>query len=601
MSAPLLPNTEFLSVDQIETVAVTLERTAREVSGPVAEALEAQVASLRQQATNLDLHLRSEAIVADISKRLLDAPLTNIEDSLRDALAKLGQSISVQRAYIFLLTDDGKEITGGYEWLQEGIDGHDFGQYRGVSMDAFPWSLARFKRHETIVITRPEELPAEAAPEREGCESLKVAAYVHIPLTLDNHLLGWLGFDTVGNSRRWSPAELKLLEVAKNIITSAIQRKRREELIFRQRELSQRVTSIGVLAAGLAHEINNPLAVLIGNLSYIDELLAPNAIADRQLSSALSQAFQDAREGAQQVRQIVADLRALSHGENTEVTEVDLKSLLDATLRMASNQLRHRAKIIRSYNDAPPVKANASQLGQVILNLVVNAAQAIPEGRANENEIELTAVEDTDDMVKIEIRDSGRGIPRDALARVFDPFYSTREVGGGMGMGLAVCHKIVTSYGGTINVGSVVGIGTKVTVRLPRSGVAKPKPEPKRIRILLVDDEPIIRAMITRFLREYDIVEAANGREALDHIEKSSTPFDLILCDVTMPDLGGDRVYQTIQASHPGLEERIVFITGGALSKEIDQFLKNVPNTLIQKPFEPRQLRDLVAAKLSSR
>ncbi|MEM9491627.1 MAG: histidine kinase dimerization/phospho-acceptor domain-containing protein, partial [Myxococcota bacterium] len=412
MSSRLLPGTEFLSLERLEAIASTLEELAQSFadSADASSNLVEQAGHLRRQAEQIELHLRSEALLAAISSRLLNVPLASLEAGLHESLSELGRGAGVQRAYVFLLSDDGSVLADAYEWVEDGVVAHDFDTFRGVPVTAFPWSMEQFRRGETVIVSEPEALPEEAAPERGACEALTIASYVNMPLLLDQQVLGWLGFDSVGSSKAWTVSELKLMELARDVITSAIQRKRREELVFRQRELKQRVTSMGILAAGLAHEINNPLSFVAGNISFLDEVLTAVTVSDGRVLSDVRQTLKDCHEGTQRVQRIVGDLRGLANGEDSEVTSVDVEDVINSTLRMASNQIHHRARLLRNYAGVPPVMANTSQLGQLLLNLVLNAAGAIPEGHTPDNRIEVKAYGEGERVI-IEIRDTGSGIP----------------------------------------------------------------------------------------------------------------------------------------------------------------------------------------------
>lgn len=238
-----------------------------------------------------------------------------------------------------------------------------------------------------------------------------------------------------------------------------------------------RMATIGVLAAGLGHEINNPLAYILANLEFIgteiDVLIGelPQE-ARRRLEPGLadlSQALADTSQGAHRVRTIIADLRTFARNDET-CTLVDVRQLLDASARMAAVQIRQRATVVKHYaDDVSPVLASDARLGQVFLNLVVNAAHSLADGREPErNRIELN-VHDEGEFVHVEVADTGCGIAADVLPQIFEPFFTTREAGQGTGLGLGICRRIVTQLGGEIRVSSEVGVGTRVLVRLPRA------------------------------------------------------------------------------------------------------------------------------------
>ncbi len=238
-----------------------------------------------------------------------------------------------------------------------------------------------------------------------------------------------------------------------------------------------RMAAIGILAAGIGHEINNPLAYILANLEFIATEVAsltselPDDARSRLEARILdlNQALADTSQGAQRVRTIIADLRTFSRGDETG-TLVDVRQVLDASARMAGVQIRQRATIVKTYaDDVSPVLASDSRLGQVFLNLVINAAQALPEGFAAENSrIELN-VHDEGEFVHVEVADTGCGIAADVLPRIFEPFFTTKPAGQGTGLGLGICRRIVTQLGGEIRVSSEVGVGTRFVVRLPHA------------------------------------------------------------------------------------------------------------------------------------
>ena len=570
------------------------------VSGDAHAALRQEVAALRKMRGELGLLLERGALISETSQRLLSLPPEEMESGIRGALALLGQQVKAQRCYVGLLSDDGALLIDAYEWCAPDTEPFGLETFRGKSTQAFAWTLREFQAGRTVTVTDPSMLPPEAAAEHKLFSARRVRAYVNTPLSLGGRLVGWMGFDAVGAPRNWTPEELHLLGLTGSALVSALERKRRYTLLLQEKEQEQRARSLGIIAAGLAHEINNPLSYTTGNLEYLKQRL-PCPHTPQGLADECQQVLDEALEGAVRIRRIVADLGALSMKDSGELEAVDLEAVINSTLRMADNQLRHRARVVRDYDAAVPrVRGTRTKLGQVLLNLVLNAAQAIPEGRYSEHCITLS-VRAAEDGVVLTLSDTGRGIPPDVLPRIFDPFFTTRRGSGGMGMGLAICRDIVTSLGGKISLRSEVGQGTSVEVRLPRAEQPEPQP-PVRApappctgkRVLAVDDEPRVLEMLKRLLRGHELVTAPNGREALERL-RADTGFDLILCDLMMPELTGVDVYNTVRDTWPGLQERIVFLTGGAFTPETQRFLQQVGNRLLTKPFEPAHLRELVA------
>ncbi len=387
------------------------------------------------------------------------------------------------------------------------------------------------------------------------------------------------------------------------VIRDVTQRKHTEARL----SVADRMASIGTLAAGVAHEINNPLAAVVSNLElvarHVSELGRRIAVPPELLAE-----LRDARDGAERVRQIVVDLKVFARSEDDQRGPVDVHSVLESMLRMASNEIRHRAQLVKALAPVPAVLANESRLGQVFLNLLVNAAQAIPEGHSEQNQIRIATTTDREGRVVITIADTGAGIPPDARGRIFTPFFTTKPVGVGTGLGLSICHRIVTSLGGEISFDSVLGTGTVFRVVLPALVPAVPAPAaapasptapvpdtaPRRGRILLVDDEPILTRIVERVLAaDHAVIACNSAMDALVAI-RADPRFDVILCDLMMPQMTGMDLHAELLRSLPDQAARMVFLTGGAFTPRARGFLDTVPNQRIEKPFTNAGLRALI-------
>jgi CheY-like chemotaxis protein/two-component sensor histidine kinase len=317
----------------------------------------------------------------------------------------------------------------------------------------------------------------------------------------------------------------------------------------------------------------------------------------------VAQSLSDAQQAADRVRIIVRDLRLFSRADEEVRGPVDVRRVLDSSLSMARNEIRHRANVRRDYGEVPPVDGNEARLGQVFLNLLVNAAQAMPEGRSTENQI-VVSTRASAGQVMIEIGDSGAGIPPDVLPRIFDVFFTTKPIGVGTGLGLSICHRIVSAMGGAISIDSRVGVGTTVRVSLPAVsvGVVKaPSESPsaghgsrRRGTVLIVEDEHAVARMLHKVLSSTDAVTlASTGVEALSRLE-SQPAFDVILCDLMMPEMTGMDFYRAVVSKSEALARRIVFMTGGAFTPTARTFLDQVENLRLDKPVDLKLLRQLV-------
>jgi PAS domain S-box-containing protein len=370
-------------------------------------------------------------------------------------------------------------------------------------------------------------------------------------------------------------------------------------------QMSDRMVTVGTLAAGVAHEINNPLAAVIANLELALRDLEDVSVGKRTLRE-LADGLEDAKEAADRVRQIVRDLKVFSRSDEDKRGPVDVERVLDSSLRMAWNSIRHAAKVVKTYGYVRPVLGNESRIGQVFLNLLINAAQAIGEGHAEENEIRVaTTMSESERMVVIEITDTGPGMAPEVCRRLFSPFFTTKPVGVGTGLGLSISHRIVSELGGEITVDTALGRGTCFRITLPAAsfdaladaspGASLP-PLVRRGRVLVVDDEPIIAKVVRRTLTgEHDVVGVTSAREALELLGRG-THFDVILTDLMMPEMTGMELYAELGRLDVEHTRRVVFLTGGAFTPSARAFLDGVPNPSLDKPFDAQQLRLVIAS-----
>jgi PAS domain S-box-containing protein len=374
--------------------------------------------------------------------------------------------------------------------------------------------------------------------------------------------------------------------------------------LFARMAVADRMLSVGTLAAGVAHEINNPLAYVAANLQILASELPKILYGEgetRFSREELESVLADAQEGAQRVSAIVRDLRALARSEDNANTPVDVLHVLASSIKMTHNEIRHRARVVQSYAEVPPVIANASRLGQVFLNLLVNAAHAIEDGHADSNEVRVRVHAD-DARVYVEIEDTGVGIPASVLPRIFDPFFTTKPAGVGVGLGLSICDRIVESFGGTISVTSKLGFGSTFRVALPIASKASlvsaeehPVPTQPRSRILMVDDEPAVGRSIRLLLApDHEVINVTRALEGLARLD-AGEHFDLILCDVMMPEMSGIELYEQLERRFPAYMQRIVFMTGGAFTSQARDALEQLGAPRLEKPFSEAALRRAIA------
>lgn len=366
--------------------------------------------------------------------------------------------------------------------------------------------------------------------------------------------------------------------------------------------VADRLAAVGTLAAGTAHEINNPLTFVLANTEMLAEEIANARTLDPAVAASWQELCADATAGAERIRRVVQDLMSLARDRQGDEADIAIAQTLDRCVAMANPHIRHRARVVRDYAATRTVRASEGRLFQVFLNLIVNAAQAIPEGHLPANEIRLST-RDAGDRIIIEVRDSGVGMDKAVLAKIFTPFFTTKEIGHGTGLGLSISHGIVTSLGGTIEVDSEPGKGTTFRVTLPvcapvgdvapRMHVVEDGPAP--LRVLVIDDETRIAQGIARMLRGqgHDVHIAHSGRVAFEKLQQ--THFDVALCDLMMPDVTGMELFAKLVSEGHEIVNRMVFMTGGAFSQQAQEFLDRVGSERwLSKPIPMAELRKIV-------
>ncbi len=376
-----------------------------------------------------------------------------------------------------------------------------------------------------------------------------------------------------------------------------------QEQLQQQLLFADRMAAVGTLAAGSAHEINNPLAAVATNIALLLEELRTlgEAVPAAQLAE-MTQMALEVRTGAEKIRKIVRGLKTFARAAEDRPVVVDVHQVIELAVTLTANEIQQRARLVKELGPTPPIIADDARLGQVFINLLINAAQAIPEGASSDHEIRIVTSTDAEGRAVIEVRDTGDGIPAAALPRVFDPFFTTKPVGLGTGLGLSICHNIVTSMGGLLSVTSEPGLGTRFRTVLPpapatAAEVAAPAAlapaPPARGAVLVVDDEPSIGIAMRRLLKDHDVTTTTRASDALQLLD-AGRHFDVILSDLMMPEMSGMEFHDELARRYPAVAERVVFISGGAFTGTANAFLDRVTNVRLEKPFDAKTVRAIV-------
>jgi CheY-like chemotaxis protein len=375
--------------------------------------------------------------------------------------------------------------------------------------------------------------------------------------------------------------------------------------------LEDRIAALGTLAAGAAHQINAPLTSVTIHVEHVLRELRivlsqgiplPEDAGAVERVAALLDSLVEALDGAARIREIVRHLLVFSRGTIDPHALVDVRSVVESSIQMALHELEPRACIVRELAEVPPVEADQAQLGQAFLNLMVNAAQAIPEGDPQQNEVRIATYADGAGNAVVEVSDTGVGILPDVLPRVFEPFFTSRGVAEADGLGLSIALGTVRALGGNITVSSDPGGPTVFRAVMPpakgwrasSSAAARDASGLERPRMLVVDDHQYVGDALRRALSALAEVESTtDGRAVVDRLG-SGERWDVILCDLLMPGTSGMDVYREALRVAPDAASSIVFMTAGAVTPRARAFLEGVGNPCLEKPLDMAKLRSLV-------
>jgi two-component system cell cycle sensor histidine kinase/response regulator CckA len=376
--------------------------------------------------------------------------------------------------------------------------------------------------------------------------------------------------------------------------------------------LSDRLASLGAVAAGVAHEVNNPLTYIVGNVGFLGEelarlrrLTAQGLPAERapELAECLGQLEQltaEIDEGATRVTRIVSDLGRFGQ-QPAPIKSGNVRQSLDWAVRVSRAAITQHASLELELDPVPFVRGDEGRLGQVFLNLLLNAGHACRHGDPSTHVVGVSThleppAADGRAFVVVSVRDTGTGMSEEVRDRIFEPFFTTKPIGMGTGLGLSVCHGIVKELGGSIGVTSVLGEGTLFEVRLPvaeRANVPVEARKPRLAgpaRVLVIDDDPRVLGVLTRMLDGHHVRAALGARSALEYLAQNAALVDVILCDVLMPDMSGIELYRELRSHHPALCERVIFMSGGAHTHPAREFLRGIDNPWLKKPPQRGEL-----------
>ncbi|MEI6809123.1 MAG: ATP-binding protein, partial [bacterium] len=484
----------------------------------------------RKSEALLRYRVEIERLVSDVSTHFMHVEPDKVEQAISEAMAQIGRFEKVDRVYIFLLDSTARFLSNTHEWCSDNVR-PEIVNLQKIPVEVLPWWMQMLRKYEVIYIPRVSDLPPEASAEKRILEAQGIKSLLVVPLVLNSALLGFVGFDSVLMERKWDHDHIAPMKLLGNAFISALKHKEGElalrasqielqeinntlehKVAQRTRELQEvqtrlylqeRMVCIGQLAAGIAHELNNPIAFVYNNFNALKEnmVVVKNVLSAYNGLSVLAAAvpdlvapvrrirgmeeqfkldfilkdldllFEDSREGFVRINSIINSMRDFSRTDQVgEMEDFNINRGIETTLVIARNEYKYHCEMETVLGDIQPVMCNANQINQVFLNIIINAAQAIAsQQRPEKGRIIITTYEHGG-QVCCDISDNGPGMTEEVRRRVFDPFFTTKGPGLGTGLGLSIAYDcIVKKHHGELTVESKYGSGTTFRIRLPGS------------------------------------------------------------------------------------------------------------------------------------
>jgi two-component system, cell cycle sensor histidine kinase and response regulator CckA len=506
--------------------------------------------------------LFSVAFVTDISARKgAQAALARSEEQFRRMIESAPEAIWILHASGLRYANPAALAMFGYERLDDaiGVDPRSF---------VFPSDVPTVDRRLSALLVHHERLPPHEYRVKRRDGSV---------LTIE--------VSAIAIEHEAQPA---VLSFARDVS----ERKQIEAQLLQ----SDRLATLGMLAGGMSHAINNPLSYVLLDLEQLEQLL-PRTAREPELLPEAAMRLKEAHQGAERIAAVVKRMRTFSRVDDQTRGPVDVKHVLEAAVEMVGNEIRHRGTLMMSCGEVAPVFGNPARLEQIFLNLLVQAAQALPES-GEPGEVRLTVAPDGLSRVLVEVCCD---LPE--AAQPPEPQASRADLAR---ISLAVCRSLVSSAGGELRVETHDPRASCFRVWLPTAGQVWSEPPPPidrhssqpaagaRAAVMVIDDDQGVCDALRLMLEdEHDVTCCASAQQALELIG-GGQDFDIVFCDLMMPDAGGEELFERLRSQRPGLERKLVFMTGGAFTPEAVQFLARVPNPRIEKPFDLAGLKKLV-------
>jgi signal transduction histidine kinase len=453
-----------------------------------------------QLEAKLERQLNFQYIVSQIGREFIRTG--DVSKGLDNALENIGRCSNASRAYVFQFDIDNGTMDNTYEWCNDGVES-EINNLKNLPIDMFPWWVNSISDGSVLNIHDVSLLGPEASAEKEILEMQGIKSVLVLPLIIDDELKGFAGFDNVETTGIWTEDDEHILSIAAEMFSNVFQRIEKETALAdtnRELELAlekvrktqikliqqEQMAAIGQLSAGVAHEINNPLGYVMSNhdilVNYINEIMEMIesnkncTMKDKKkaefefIKTDINEIVEDIEDGLKRVEKIVKSLRTFSRiDKESDMDYYDIREGIYSTLTILNSRLKLLDKVeVDIPSSIPKIWMDAGKINQVILNAIVNAIDAISEMGKDHEGILKISIKTSDEFMKMEIEDNGIGMTEDVRKNIFTPFFTTKEVGKGTGLGMSIAYDIVTKlHKGTINIESEQGSGSSFIMTLP--------------------------------------------------------------------------------------------------------------------------------------
>lgn len=517
-----------------------------------------------------------ETFMAEISARFINMSSKELAVAIDEALLRIGIIIGADRGYVFQMDESHETMSNTHEWCAPGIRPL-IDELQNLSFTPFPWWMEKLRRLQPILISSVAEMPPEAEAEKQFLLHQVVQSLIVVPLSWQNELGGFIGFDVVRENRDWAPEDQQALRTLANTLALVFERKAADEAhehVVNQLHQAQKMEAVGRLAGGIAHDFNNMLGVILGHT----ELAMLGLESSHPLFNSLNEIKKAGERSANLTRQLLAFARKQTINPQT----IDLNETISGMLKMLERLIGEDIDLsLYPGDELWPVKMDPVQVDQILANLVVNSRDAI-KGVGKITIETRNTVFDAEycshhtgflpgEYVLLAVSDTGCGMDREILASIFELFFTTKPKGQGTGLGLATVYGIVKQNNGFINAYSELAQGTTFKIYIPRSRGENASYEPHAISpqlktgsetVLLVEDEPAVLDLAKRLIEQlgYRVLMANGPREARKWVEEYPETIDLLLTDVVMPEMNGRDLWRELSALRPGM--KCLFMSG---------------------------------------